>query len=252
MLKDLPSKFPHPIHLKASPVDLETQDYQVVSAHTSQAASSYQTPKSFKLSRKQAQRAVEIQRAEQAWSQALGKVVEDFRIIRKAKGISLPQLHHLTHIPLYQLRNLEQGHWDKLPEEIYVRGFIRCLGDALGLNGDKIANALPTSNPYPCIIPSWYQAPDHSSYLQSIHLYLGYATLIAGAVGGVSWLVGQPHASPPISDLDIMGTMGTNITVLDQTHHIYNAGLGSDGVQYPSSKTNQASVSVPEQIGPEF
>jgi cytoskeletal protein RodZ len=58
---------------------------------------------------------------------------EELLRVRQDRGISLYQLHLQTLVPLHHLKALETGQTDKLPEDIYVRGFVRRLGDALGL-----------------------------------------------------------------------------------------------------------------------
>ena len=116
-------------------------------------------------------------------------------------------------MPLHHIESIENGEIEKLPQDIYVRGFIRRLGDALGLDGSAMANALPKTAPSP--IPSMYlSVPDSESaegfQMSTVHLYLGYTALMAGAVGGLGWLsqqpvvpgaqaVPQPQVTPPAS-----------------------------------------------------
>jgi len=114
---------------------------------------------------------------------------------RELRSLSIQYLHSLTLVPLHHIESIENGEIEKLPQDIYVRGFIRRIGDAVGLNGNAMADALPKLE----------TAETHNSYLSgsdsdsgdgfqmnSAHLYIGYTALMAGAVGGVAWLSQQP------------------------------------------------------------
>ncbi|MEG3842391.1 helix-turn-helix domain-containing protein [Microcoleus sp. herbarium14] len=124
---------------------------------------------------------------------------------RQIRGLSLQQVHSQTLVPLHHIEAIENGEIEKLPQDIYVRGFIRRLGDALGLDGIAMANALPKPAPSP--IPSMYSAVSDSEsaegfQMRPVHLYLGYTALMAGALGGLGWLSQQPvvpgaNAVPP-------------------------------------------------------
>jgi len=107
---------------------------------------------------------------------------------RRAQNLSLEQIHVRTLIPLCNLRAIEEGNLDELPEDVYLRGFIRQVGNVLGLNGTALAATLPEVQS--SVVPSWYRAssPSINMKMTSLHLYLGYTALVAGAVGGLSWL----------------------------------------------------------------
>jgi cytoskeleton protein RodZ len=121
----------------------------------------------------------------------LRQVGQELRQAREARSLSTDQLHRQTLVPLHHIEALEAGHLEHLPEDVYIRGFIRRLGQALGLNGIAIAASLPEPDPVKSVVPSWYQSPATTVgglQLSSLHLYLGYTALIAGAVGGLSWM----------------------------------------------------------------
>jgi transcriptional regulator with XRE-family HTH domain len=62
---------------------------------------------------------------------------------RKLRGISLDELAGLTRIPRRSLERLEAGAWDETPDG-FVRGFVRTVGAALGLDPDEtVARMLP-------------------------------------------------------------------------------------------------------------
>ncbi|MDJ1185210.1 helix-turn-helix domain-containing protein [Roseofilum casamattae] len=127
---------------------------------------------------------------EQAWK-AIG---EQLQHARYARSLSLEQLHALTRIPLHELKALEAGDLDRLPEEVYLQGFVRRLSIVLGLDSQQLLSTLPTPDTRHSVIPSWYRPPTgnkRSMYLQPAHLYVGYTALMAGAVGGLTLLYGE-------------------------------------------------------------
>jgi hypothetical protein len=140
---------------------------------------------------KEEKTALAIQHREECLRQ-LGR---ELRRGRQIRSLSIQQLHNQTFVPLHHLEALENGDIETLPQDIYVRGFIRRIGDALGLDGTAMANSLPEPEPSEIIIPSFLiQESESESNLQlrPAHLYLGYTALMAGAVGGLAWLSQQP------------------------------------------------------------
>lgn len=134
---------------------------------------------------------LESQKLLQQRDELLRQVGQELRQAREARSLSTDQLHRQTLVPLHHIEALEAGHLEHLPEDVYIRGFIRRLGQALGLNGIAIAASLPEPDPVKSVVPSWYQSPATTVggfQLSSVHLYLGYTALIAGAVGGLSWM----------------------------------------------------------------
>ena len=158
---------------------------------------------------KQEAAALTVQQREEC----LRELGTELRKGRQIRSLSLQQLHSQTLVPLHHIEAIENGEIEKLPQDIYVRGFIRRLGDALGLDGTAMANALPKPDPSP--IPGTYlSVPDSESaegfQMNPVHLYIGYTALMAGAIGGVGWLsqqpvvpganaVPQPQVKPPAS-----------------------------------------------------
>ncbi|MGL5062149.1 MAG: helix-turn-helix domain-containing protein [Microcoleus sp.] len=128
-------------------------------------------------------------------AECLRQLGGELRRGRQTRSLSLQQLHCQTFVPLHHLEALENGDIETLPQDIYVRGFIRRIGDALGLDGTAMANSLPEPEPSQVVIPSFLTQDSESEsdlQLRPAHLYLGYTALMAGAVGGLAWLSQQP------------------------------------------------------------
>jgi hypothetical protein len=130
--------------------------------------------------------------AEQEREQLLRQVGQELRQARLERSLSVFQLHSQTLVPIHHIEALESGCLEHLPEDVYIRGFIRRIAHALGLDGMTMTASIPEPDPVKSVVPSWYRAPSTSSMpgfqLNSVHLYLGYTALIAGAVGGLSWM----------------------------------------------------------------
>ncbi|MDX2216385.1 MAG: helix-turn-helix domain-containing protein [Oculatellaceae cyanobacterium bins.114] len=124
--------------------------------------------------------------------------------VRQEKGLSLDRLHNQTWVPIHLIKALEVGDADHLPEDIYVRGFVRRIADALGLDGVSMANSLLALETPKTIVPSWQQRSPEPPTLRPMHLYLSYAALMAGALGGLAWMSnesGSTMINPVLPDL---------------------------------------------------
>jgi len=151
-----------------------------------------------KPSKKLTKAELEAQKAAQERQELLRQVGQELRQAREARSLSVLQLHNQTLVPLHHIEALEAGCLDHLPEDVYIRGFIRRIAHVLGLNGMAIADSLPAPDPVKSVVPSWYHSATVPGFqLSSMHLYLGYTALIAGAVGGLSLMSKQstPDAS---------------------------------------------------------
>ncbi|NEO25868.1 MAG: hypothetical protein F6K03_02955 [Kamptonema sp. SIO4C4] len=125
----------------------------------------------------------------------IGQTLKD---ARQAQSVSLGELHSKTLVQICFIKALEEGQLDKLPEDIYLRGFIRRLGQALGLDGNALAQSLPKPpKEQEDVIPSWYTSQvDSAKFFSmdtpaSLNTYLGYTAVVAGAIGGLAWVSGQ-------------------------------------------------------------
>jgi len=161
------------------------------------------TPTSwFKTTKKPSKAELAKQAAIEQRIEALRQIGQQLREARELQGLSLSQLNVYTHVPIHQMEAVENGNWDTLPEEVYVRGFIRVMGNALSLNGTTLAASLPAPEPMKSIVPTWYATKSHRGMgldIRPVHLYVGYTALVAGAVGGLSLMSQQANADRPFN-----------------------------------------------------
>ncbi|NEU76345.1 hypothetical protein PI95_028450 [Hassallia byssoidea VB512170] len=130
--------------------------------------------------------------------ETLQKIGQQLRQARESQGLSLEQLKVYTHIPIYHMEAIENGNVELLPEDVYLRGFIRVMGNALGLDGTSLIADLPAPEIAKAIVPISSKLKNSSPGLglnvRPVHLYVGYTALVAGAVGGLSIMSQQGNA----------------------------------------------------------
>lgn len=166
-------------------------------------------------------------------AQTLNDIGQQLRQARELKGMSLTQLNIYTHVPVHQMEAIENGKWENLPEEVYVRGFIRVMGNALGLNGTNLVGSLPAPEPAKTIAPVWYKEQKSSGArigfdIKPMHLYVGYTALVAGAVGGLSLMSQQAEAKRLLPDTNTSSTSSFTKTPQEKETNT-KPGLQSNG-----------------------
>lgn len=108
---------------------------------------------------------------------------------RTEQSIALEEVAAKTRIQARLLNAIEEGRLDRLPEPVYIQGFIKRFADALGLNGAELASAFPAGSGIQYMKPSWRHLS--AAQLRPIHLYVLYVLLVVGAVSGLSFLVSR-------------------------------------------------------------
>lgn len=150
------------------------------------------TAASSRLRAKTAQQAQQVQlERKEKHNQILVQLGQELKQMREQRSLSVAELHQRTLVPMHHIHAIESGQVERLPEDIYVRGFVRQIGDALDLDGAAIARLLPSSADLINPVPSWYHEEEQSA-LHPMHLYVGYTALIAGTMGSLVWMNQQP------------------------------------------------------------
>jgi hypothetical protein len=129
--------------------------------------------------------------------QRLQEIGGQIREARLAKSITIAQINVNTAISPHKIEAIEEGCLEKLPEEIYLQGYIRRLGNAVGLDGDRLAHYFLSSPPNPIehIKKTDNKNSDKTNqpqkiYLKSTHLFWVYISLMASSLGILS-LIGN-------------------------------------------------------------
>ncbi|AKG24183.1 helix-turn-helix domain-containing protein [Calothrix sp. 336/3] len=175
---------------------------------------------------------------------SLKEIGQKLQQARESQGLSLYQLNIYTHVPVHQMEAVETGNWDVLPEDVFVRGFIRVMGNALGMNGTALAATLPTSEQVKSVLPTWYQSKNNSGSklgfeINPIHLYVGYTALVAGTVGGLSFMSQQGEANR------LMNNAST-----PTTPSVSDSSQKSEPVGKPGIQSSNAGITIGADISP--
>jgi cytoskeletal protein RodZ len=125
-----------------------------------------------------------VQTLEQQRAEKLAQIGAALRRRREDKQISLEQIESITRIRQSFLRAIEAGNLDKLPEPVYIRGFIKQYAEALDLDSAELANSFPLEDYRQSLKPVGVSLPP--AQLQTSHLYAIYVLLIIGAVSILS------------------------------------------------------------------
>ncbi|MCU0567943.1 MAG: DUF4115 domain-containing protein [Oculatellaceae cyanobacterium Prado106] len=90
--------------------------------------------------------------------------------VRQEQSKSLEEISAKTYIPLRILRAIESAQEQILPEPVFVQGFIRRYGDALGMNGQELSKKFPlNNNPVPSAPIATEVRPSYSTASASSH-----------------------------------------------------------------------------------
>jgi cytoskeletal protein RodZ len=116
---------------------------------------------------------------------------------RQRRRLSQDELANQTLVPVVHIQALEAGQLEKLPEDIYLRGFLRRLGQALNLQ--DLASLTVSDPQQENLIPSWYNPNLNTKPWLSgnapFTVYAAYVTCITGIIGGYGWVAAGLDAS---------------------------------------------------------
>jgi cytoskeletal protein RodZ len=166
-------------------------------------------------------------------AEKLAEIGAKFKQIREDKDLSIPYLTATTLISERYLRAIEDGEIESLPEPIYVRGFIRKYGDALGL-GDLSDEFPLNSSP-----PEQKWAGSAAAELRPLHLYALYVGVIAGAVSLLATFMNSPSANK-IND---------NQTNFSDAAQIFSAKSSKSVEPVPSLLPRSGGLEILRQMG---
>lgn len=128
------------------------------------------------------------------------EICRKIRQHRSALGLSLNQIHSNTFIPLYHLQSFEDSKIDRLPEDVYLRGFLRRLEKCFALTEGQLQLTRPPQVQRSIVAKA---SSIYSSLpnLSPNYAYVAYAALMAG---GVYWITqqGSPKSTLPPLQID--------------------------------------------------
>jgi cytoskeletal protein RodZ len=119
---------------------------------------------------------------------------------RREQNISLEIIAEKTRIRKRLIQAIETGNLAELPEDVYIRAFIKEIANYLGLRGDELASQFPiyTNFRQP---KRYFWIPLPSFQLRPIHLYFFYILLVMVSVRAIADLV-QPDNSLQVISIE--------------------------------------------------
>jgi cytoskeletal protein RodZ len=122
---------------------------------------------------------------------------------RELRGVPLDEIAHSTKISISLLRALEEGRFEDLPGEVFIKGFIRSYGQAIGSNVDELMAAYhetgskpedtETSHEIPPL--SREEEPEHQPSSSPMKAIIGFVMALLIIAGGVYWFTSEKDKS---------------------------------------------------------
>ncbi|MBD2344150.1 helix-turn-helix domain-containing protein [Anabaena subtropica] len=166
--------------------------------------------------------------------ETMRQIGQQLKQARETQNLSWRQLSIYTHISIEQMVAVENADFDLLPEDVYLRGFIRVMGNALGINGTILAASLPKPGAMKSVIPSWCQTKNNSKPLnleiRPMHLYVGYTALVVGAVGGLSYISQQANPDRLVDSDIVVSPTSSSLRIPQKSEAIIKPGIKSTGI----------------------
>lgn len=127
-------------------------------------------------------------------AEKLTEMGAELRQMRQQQRLSLEEIAAKTMIRVSLLRAIEEGRIEKLPEPIYIQGFLLRYAETLGLDGVAFSRPFPIGSTWRKVnLSGWYLPLPK---VRPIHLYLLYIAVIICAVKGLSGVITTTARSP--------------------------------------------------------
>ncbi len=116
---------------------------------------------------------------------------------RELRGVPLDEIAQSTKISIRFLRALEESRFEDLPGEVFIKGFIRSYGQAIGSNVDELLAAYhessskrqDTETSHTAI--SLPEEPSERHFEYPMKAILGFGATLLIIVGGVYWITSE-------------------------------------------------------------
>lgn len=135
---------------------------------------------------------------------------------RQEKGLSLRDVEQATKIRTRYLEGLEQEDYDMLPDQVYVRGFLKTYANFLGLDGERLSREFKeqrgprrdrhlvgneglnaSESDQPLVIPGGLSGAERRRISGATLLTVALALIALAVVVGVLYFIGSQRAESP-------------------------------------------------------
>ncbi|MCC5627466.1 helix-turn-helix domain-containing protein [Nostoc sphaeroides CHAB 2801] len=146
----------------------------------------------------------------QSQVEQLKEITTHLRQVRQQKSICIEEIAARTLIRAGVLQALEEERFEELPEPIFVQGFIRRYGDALGLDGNALSHTLISN----VVCQDSKNAHNNSGNKSNtyIPLVVTYILLLLAASAGLLYTLNPPQitSESPTPEVNSQQSMVSN------------------------------------------
>jgi len=186
---------------------------------------------------------------------------------RELRGVPLDEIAQSTKISISFLRALEESRFEDLPGEVFIKGFIRSYGQAIGSNVDELLAAYhessskrqDTETSHTATSPPKEEQPErHSGF--PMKAVSGFVAALLIIVGGIYWVTsekGENRQSQQTS-LATPATIDNSLPVFEGNTEpavLEEASVSAPEVESPNSDSSQTkaagSSESPVKVNPD-
>ncbi len=168
---------------------------------------------------------------------------------RELRGIPLDEIAQSTKISIRYLRALEESRFEELPGEVFVKGFIRSYGQAIGSNVDELLAAYDesgskvqaTETPQMAESPSREEQSERGSGFP-MKAVLGFVAALLVIAGGIYWVTFEKGENARRSQ---PAPLTTPLTI-DNSLPEVEGDAESTGLEEASAPLSETASSSPE------
>ncbi len=181
----------------------------------------------------------------QAQEEQLKEIVAQLKKVRQEKSIRIEDVAAQTRIRPVLIQALEEERFEELPEAVYVKGFIRHYGDAVGLDGAALSQTFATafSAPEPENNQENNENLNKKSNFRIPPLVIPYAILLAVASFGLFYMLIPRPTTESVGQAQYSASDTKQTTSPRKTSKLSNSKQNSANA--PKSKTVLPVASTP-------
>jgi cytoskeletal protein RodZ len=97
---------------------------------------------------------------------------------REKKAMSLEEISRATRIPVTSIERIEADHFDDLPGEVFVRGFLKAYARAVGLAVDEVLARYTASRRVAWVTPLPVASPAKRSQSKRFGVAIAFVLLL--------------------------------------------------------------------------
>ncbi len=97
---------------------------------------------------------------------------------REARAMSVEEISRATRIPVASIEQIEADHFDDLPGEVFVRGFLKAYARAVALPVDDVLARYTASRRVAWVTPMPISAPVHNTQGKRFGVAIAFVVLL--------------------------------------------------------------------------